>query len=276
MTDMTATIFDIQRNSFVDGPGIRTTVFFKGCNLRCAWCHNPESQSFRKEILFYKEKCTGCGACRGLTAEDTLFRCPNSAKEICGREYTVDAVAQEILKDKLFYEASGGGVTFSGGECMLQIDFLEEILKVCKHHGLHTAVDTAGHVPYAYFERIAAYTDLFLYDLKCFSPELHRQYTGEGNERILENLRRLLGAGVPLLVRIPIIPTVNDRPEELEKIRNFLAGCPRLPQVELLPYHALGRYKYAALGKQAQPFSEPGPEILCQLQQIFQWKTPVT
>ena len=137
---MNAIIFDIERNSYVDGPGIRTTVFFKGCNLHCAWCHNPESQSAKPQMLFYKNKCTGCGKC-------TLY-CPHDAREICGREYTVDAVLREILKDKSFYEASGGGVTFSGGECMLQIDFLVEILKVCKENGIHTAEDTAGHVPY--------------------------------------------------------------------------------------------------------------------------------
>lgn len=269
MTDVTATIFDIQRNSFVDGPGIRTTVFFKGCNLRCAWCHNPESQAFGKEILFYEEKCAGCGGCRDLTVRDTQFRCPNGAKEICGREYSVDAVLQEILKDKLFYEASGGGVTFSGGECMLQIDFLEEILKACKRHGLHTAVDTAGHVPYDHFERIVPYTDLFLYDIKCLDPQLHRQYTGVGNERILRNLRKLLDAGKNLWVRIPIIPTVNDRPEALEKIRDFLASCPKPERVELLPYHNLGRHKYAALGRQAQPFPAPDSQRIHQLRQIF-------
>ena len=152
---MKATIFDIQRNSYVDGPGIRTTVFFKGCNLHCSWCHNPESQSALPQMMFYKNKCTGCGKCKEkcpnhlesceLCGKCTLY-CPHDAREICGKEYTVDEVMREILKDKVFYENSGGGVTFSGGECMLQIDFLEEILKECKKNGIHTAVDTAGHV----------------------------------------------------------------------------------------------------------------------------------
>lgn len=127
-----ATIFDIQRNSYVDGPGIRTTVFFKGCNLRCKWCHNPESQSAKPQIMFYKEKCTCCGRCKGITAENSDFVCFCGAKEICGREYTVDEVFDVIRKDKDFYDNSGGGVTFSGGECMLQIDFLCEVLKKCK------------------------------------------------------------------------------------------------------------------------------------------------
>ena len=154
---MKATIFDIQRNSYVDGPGIRTTVFFKGCNLRCAWCHNPESQNFQKEILFYKNKCTGCGRCNGVTVDDDKFFCFNDAKEICGREYTVDAVLREVVKDKLFYENSDGGVTFSGGECMLHIDFLIKILKKCKDNNIHTAIDTAGHISFDSFKKILPY-----------------------------------------------------------------------------------------------------------------------
>ena len=160
---ITATIFDIQRSSYVDGPGIRTTVFFKGCNLHCAWCHNPESQSPTPQMLFYRSKCTGCGKCREkcpnalekceLCGNCTIY-CPHDAREICGEEYTVDGVLKEILKDKVLYENSGGGVTFSGGECMLQIDFLTGILKACKENGIHTAVDTAGHVPYERFEQI--------------------------------------------------------------------------------------------------------------------------
>ena len=201
MSNTTANIFDIQRNSFVDGPGIRTTVFFKGCNLHCTWCHNPESQSAKPEMMFYKNKCTGCGKCREkcpnalekceLCGKCTIY-CPHDAREICGKEYTVDEVLKEILKDKTFYDNSGGGVTFSGGECMLQIDFLEEILKECKKNGIHTAVDTAGHVPFEFFERIIPYTDLFLYDVKCFDSDKHRQYTGVENQLILKNLKRLL------------------------------------------------------------------------------------
>ena len=150
---MKATIFDIQRGSYVDGPGIRTTVFFKGCNLQCKWCHNPESQSKNKQILFYKEKCTGCGKCKSVCpyalekcdfCGKCALYCPNDAREICGKEYTVEEVLSEILKDKDYYNATGG-VTFSGGECMLQIDFLKAILKKCKENGIHTAVDTAGN-----------------------------------------------------------------------------------------------------------------------------------
>ena len=275
---ITATIFDIQRSSYVDGPGIRTTVFFKGCNLHCAWCHNPESQSEKPQMLFYRNKCTGCGKCREkcpnalekceLCGRCSLF-CPHDAREICGREYTVDEVMREIVKDKAFYETSGGGVTFSGGECMLQIDFLEEILRKCKNAGIHTAVDTAGHVPYKRFEQIIPYTDLFLYDVKCFDSEKHSRYIGVGNELILENLKRLLSTNKPVWIRIPIIGAVNDTEEELQSIKRYLSSCGKPEKVELLPYHAMGEHKYAALGKEVHPFSAPGEEKMKHLENIF-------
>ena len=264
-----ATIFDIQRSSYVDGPGIRTTVFFKGCNLRCAWCHNPESQSAERQMLFYKNKCDGCGRCKDLSAKDKSFICFNGAKEVCGKEYTVDELMAMIIRDKAFYDASGGGVTFSGGECMLQIDFLEAILKECKNNGVHTAVDTAGHVPFECFEQIIPYTDLFLYDVKCYDSDKHRQYTGASNERILSNLGRLLKTGLAMWVRIPIIPTVNDSEEEMLNIKKFIISCGSPEKIELLPYHAMGEHKYAAIGKQAQTFSVPSKEKISQLKRVF-------
>ena len=275
---MKANLFDIERSSYVDGPGIRTTVFFKGCNLRCAWCHNPESQSPHPQMLVYKNKCTGCGKCKEkcpnhlesceLCGKCTLY-CPHDAREICGKEYTVDEVMREILKDKTFYENSGGGVTFSGGECMLQIDFLEAILKECKNNGVHTAVDTAGHVPFECFEQIIPYTDLFLYDVKCYDSDKHRQYTGASNELILSNLGRLLKMGIAMWVRIPIIPTVNESEEEMLNIKKFIISCGSPEKIELLPYHAMGEHKYAAIGKQAQTFSVPSKEKILQLKRVF-------
>ena len=262
----------------MDGPGIRTTVFFKGCNLHCTWCHNPESQSAKPEMMFYKNKCGNCGKCKEkcpnslesceLCGKCTLY-CPNDAREICGKEYTVDEVLREIRKDKTFYKTSGGGVTFSGGECLLQIDFLESILKECKRNGIHTAVDTAGHVPFVCFERILPYTDLFLYDIKCYDSEKHKKYTGTSNELILSNLKRLLQSGKAIWIRIPIIPDVTDNEEELLTIKAFLSsyGCPE--KVELLPYHDMGEHKYAALGKMAQTFSVPSEEKMIQLKKIF-------
>ena len=188
---MKATIFDIERSSFANGPGIRTAVFFKGCNLKCSWCHNPESQKFEKEILFYSSKCTACGKCKNVSPFDVDFFCPNDAKEICGKEYTVNMVISEVIKDKNFYESSGGGVTFSGGECMLQAEFLANVLKECKKNGIHTAVDTAGNVPWSSFEKILPYTDLFLYDIKTMNNITHKKYTGAENHLILNNLKKL-------------------------------------------------------------------------------------
>ena len=275
---MTATIFDIQRSSYVDGPGIRTTVFFKGCNLRCAWCHNPESQNPKPEMLFYKNRCAGCGKCKekcpnllekcNLCGRCALF-CPSDAREICGKEYTVDEILSEVLKDKDFYKSSGGGVTFSGGECMLQIDFLEKILKKCKEEGIHTAVDTAGHLPFEYFERIIPYTDLFLYDLKCFDKEKHKAYTGVENGLILDNLKRILQKGASVWVRIPIIPSVNDSEEEMKSIKELLISFAYPERVELLPYHRMGEHKYAALGKEAVTFTVPDKEKMNRLKSIF-------
>ena len=275
---MRAAIFDIERNSYVDGPGIRTTVFFKGCNLRCAWCHNPESQSPKPQMMFFKNKCTGCGKCKEKCPNDLrkcelcgkcVLYCPHNAREICGKEYTVDEVMREIRKDKAFYENSGGGVTFSGGECMLQIDFLEEILKECKRCGLHTAVDTAGHVAFASFERILPYTDLFLYDIKCYDSEKHNRYTGASNDFILSNLKRILQSGKATWVRIPIIPTVNDSEEEMRSIKDFLITYGYPEKVELLPYHAMGEHKYTALGKDLHVFSVPSEEKMTELKKIF-------
>lgn len=273
-----ATIFDIQHCSLVDGPGIRTTVFFKGCNLHCAWCHNPESQSAKPQMLFYRNRCTLCGKCKekcpnalekcDLCGKCTIY-CPHDAREICGKEYTVDQILSTILSDKAFYENSGGGVTFSGGECMLQIDFLTEILKACKENGIHTAVDTAGHVPYARFQQILPYTDLFLYDIKCFDSKKHKQYTGVGNEWILENLKRLFAAGKSVWVRIPIVPTVNDTLEEMQNIKAFLDSCGCPEQIELLPYHAMGDHKYAAIGKEAQIFTPPSEAKMALLKKVF-------
>lgn len=266
---MKAVIFDIERNSYVDGPGIRTTVFFKGCNLKCSWCHNPESQSYKKEIMFYKNKCTECGRCNGLSVDNENFICFNDAKEICGREYGVDEVLKEVLKDKTYYETSGGGVTFSGGECMMQIDFLQECLKRCKENGIHTAVDTAGNVKWENFERILPYTDLFLYDIKAMDNKTHKKHTGVENILILENLGKLLKSEASVWVRVPVIPSVNDSEEEMLRIGEFLKENGYPEKVELLPYHAMGEHKYPALGKEEESFDVPGNEELEKLKKII-------
>ena len=272
-------IFDIQRSSFVDGPGIRTTIFFKGCNLRCKWCHNPESQKFETQMLFYADKCTHCGMCKrvckyalkqcDLCGACELY-CMKEARKICGKDYTICELMEEIIKDKVFYETSGGGVTCSGGECMLQIDFLENLLRACKEKGIHSAVDTAGHVKFEYFERILPYTDLFLYDVKCWDSEKHKQYTGVGNELILENLSKLQRLGANIWIRIPVIKGVNDSVKEMKNICNFLDQNGGVKKVELLPYHKLGDNKKKALGLEIRDnFETPTKDELCVLEEIF-------
>lgn len=265
---MNGIIFDIQRNSFVDGPGIRTTVFFKGCNLKCAWCHNPESQSKSPQIMFYKNRCTGCGRCKGLTVNDTDFVCFNGAKEICGKEYTADEVLNIILKDKSYYENSSGGVTFSGGECMLQTDFLCELMKKCKENGIHTAIDTAGNIPWEYFEKVLPFCDLFLYDIKIFDSEKHKKYTSVGNELILDNLKKLFARGADVWIRIPVIAGVNDTADEMLEIKKFLNPYNPL-KIELLPYHKMGEHKYDALGTKAVQFEVPDKSVMKKLNSVF-------
>ncbi len=267
MECMEGKLFNIQRFSIHDGPGVRTTVFFKGCNLKCKWCHNPESIHKDNQIEFYSEKCIGCGACyqvcpRGVHYLDEnnihqmerkecigCFLCVDTcyANALTGVGLNVDVsyLLKSVSEDKLYYKNSSGGVTFSGGEAMLQIDFLEEILRSCKEEGIHTAVDTAGCVPWSYFERIIPVTDLFLYDVKAADSKIHKQLTGVENQLILHNLRRLSEAGKEIIVRIPFIPGQND--DQIEKIGEILKPL-KLVKVEIMPYHKLGNGKYAALG----------------------------
>lgn len=272
-----ATIFDVERCSFVDGPGLRTTVFFKGCNLKCMWCHNPESQSFKPEMLFYKDKCKGCGKCLDvchtsgkciLCGKCELY-CPADARKVCGKKYTVDEIFDAVISDKPFYDNSGGGVTFSGGECMLQIDFLCDILKKCKENGIHTAVDTAGHVPFESFERVLPYTDLFLYDIKCYDSEKHKKYTGVDNLLILENFKKLFKANAKIWIRIPVISGVNDNINEMESIKDYIYSIGIPEKVELLPYHSMGENKYRALNKIPINFFPPSEEKIKDLRKIF-------
>ena len=277
MTNAQGIIFDIQRNSFVDGPGIRTSVFFKGCNLRCVWCHNPEGYLKNEELMFYKSKCTGCGKCKEACpnrfescslCKKCTHACKSGARVICGKEYTADEVMNEVLKDKAFYTASGGGVTFSGGECMLQINFLEEVLKRCKQHQIHTAIDTAGCVPRSYFERIIPYTDMFLYDVKALDEAVHIKYTNQSNKLILENLIFLDRCGKDIEIRIPYVPEINAL--EMEKIADFLSGLKNVKAVRILPYHKYADSKYEALGiKNTLPNRAPTDEEIEKAKELF-------
>lgn len=275
---MDAMIFDLEHTSMVDGPGLRTTVFFKGCNLRCLWCHNPESQLMRPEMMLRKDKCTRCGMCQSVCPQGmkdcTLcgrcaLYCPHDARKISGAWKSTEDILTEILQDKPFYDQSGGGVTFSGGECLLQIDALHELLRLCREAGVHTAVDTAGHADENAFLRILPHTSLFLYDVKCLDSDKHRRFTGQGNEKILKNLSFLLKSPVPVWVRIPVIPSFNDTVEDMTAIRDWLHAHGTPERIELLPYHTLGEGKYQALKRACTPFSVPNKTKMDALKRIF-------
>ena len=245
-------VFDIHRSSRSDGEGIRTTVFFKGCPLDCFWCHNPEGKSALPQLGFFEDKCIGCGACKKVCERTdeclSCFKCaevcPESARRVWGKKYTPEELFEIIAADKLYYNLSGGGVTFSGGECMLYPEYLSEVTKLCREGGISVAVDTAGYVPYAHFETVLPYTNVFLYDVKCLDRDLHIEGTGVDNGLILENLDRLLRDGGQITVRVPVIPDFNEG-EECRRIAKYCAqrGLP----VEFLPYHEFGKDKKKAL-----------------------------
>ncbi|HPD15380.1 MAG TPA: glycyl-radical enzyme activating protein [Planctomycetota bacterium] len=267
---MTGRVFNIQRFSIHDGPGIRTTVFLKGCSLACVWCHNPESIAEAPELAFFPAKCIRCGHCfaacetgarrlEGGEARYDRARCRVCGRcaEVCyaeaivveGRELTADEVVAEVLRDKPFYDNSGGGVTLSGGEPLLQADFCAEVLSRCRARGVHTALDTAACVPWAAFERVLPDTRLVLLDLKLADSDRHRRATGAGNELILANARRLGTTGVPLRVRVPIVPGWTDDEGNLAAIADIARELPNLEGVELLPYHRFAESKYQRLGR---------------------------
>ena len=294
MTNML--LFNIQRFSTHDGPGIRTVVFFKGCPLKCRWCHNPESQLFIPEILHNTERCTLCGRCvMGCPAEAVSVsegrivtdadkctacrtctdECLNCARELAGRKYSPMEVMDIIKRDRTFYEESGGGVTFSGGECLSQPEALTELLKSCKRVGIRTAVDTCGLAPWEALEKTVPYTDLYLYDIKCMGAEKHRSLTGAGNEIILENLHRLKESGANIWLRLPLIEGQNCSDADIAALR-ALAREIRPERVSLLPYHNTGGFKYDRLNRTDEKFSAPTAERLEEIKKIFEADGHVT
>jgi pyruvate formate lyase activating enzyme len=266
------TIFDIKKYSINDGPGIRTTVFFSGCPLSCLWCHNPESQSLKPELLYRAGRCLVCGDCINACpegaismAEDSsamvtdrrkctrcqtcVTTCYSGAREFSGHEVTLRQVMADIEREIPFYDESHGGVTFSGGEPLMQPAFLSSLLKACRKAEIHTVVDTSGFASWRVFEQIRADVDLFLYDVKHMDSVRHQQVTGVPNGVILENLRRLTVAGARCIVRIPLIPGINDDERNLVESGKFLASLSGIERVELMGYHNIAQAKYEALGR---------------------------
>ena len=241
-------IFNIQRFAIHDGPGIRTTVFFKGCPLRCWWCHNPESH----KIL--PEKFDGCNLRRGFDQSFTMN------KDEVGKEISVDELMNELIKDRIFYEESNGGVTFSGGEPLMQPEFLKEMLEECQANGIHTVVDTSGFASTDIITEIAQSTDLFLYDIKLMNDGKHQEYTGVSNQTILKNLIELDQLGKKIIIRIPIVPELTDTNENLFAIRGFISYLNNVVEVNLLPYHRAGGGKYTKYGRENKMGDTVSPE----------------
>ncbi len=288
----TAFITNIQKYSIHDGPGIRSTVFFKGCPLLCAWCHNPENQLFTPELVWLKQKCISCGICVQTCPEQALTlgpagitidkqrcvlcgrcseACPTNALEMLGKAYTIEEVLAELDKDRLFYDQSGGGVTLSGGEPLSQGEFVIDLLKACKARGYHTAVDTSGYVPQSMLAQALPYTDLFLYDIKALDPAKHQEYIGAPLGPVADNLRWLAGQGARIWLRIPVIPGVNDDAKEMAAIRDLAKAC-HLQEVYLLPYHNIAESKYQRLGLpyRLAGLANPKPE---QMEALRLWWT---
>jgi pyruvate formate lyase activating enzyme len=289
---ITGTIFDIKKFSLHDGPGIRTTVFFKGCDMRCRWCHNPESHRPEPELIFRPDRCIGCRSCltvctqRAISLNGDVIThqkekciqcgccaevCDAQAREMIGRESTVEEVMAEIEKDLPFYAESGGGVTFSGGEPLLQKDFLASLLHSCRARGIHTAVDTCGSVDWRDIDSIRNQTDLFLYDLKLVDDVLHRKHTGVSNKNILRNLQKLSDQGQDVIIRVPIVPGITDTGENIRHIGELTMRLSHLRRLDILPYFHIAAEKYRRLHRvydltETRP---PGAERMSQIADLL-------
>ena len=264
---MKARLIDIKRFAVHDGDGIRTTLFLKGCSLKCIWCHNPEGISFKPQLAYHENKCIGCGECfsvchvgahviseNGHTFDRSKCvgcgkceeACLGEALKLYGKEITVDEILPILLEDKEFYESSGGGVTISGGECLCHYEFCAELLKKLKEHDIHTAVDSCGMVSKNAIDAVLPYTDIFLYDIKAIDSDVHKKCTGSRNEKILENIKYIDNLGKAIEVRYPYVPNYNSG--ETGRIAKFLSGLKNLTKVRVLAYHNLAGSKYDSLG----------------------------
>ncbi len=283
--EMNGCVFNIQRFSVNDGPGIRTNVFLKGCPLSCIWCHNPESKKAEREIFFDPTKCITCGKCAvacpssahaiesgtHILEREKCSRCgkcadvcPTGAIEAVGTVMSAQEVMGEVMKDRIFYESSGGGITLSGGEPMLRFDFAYEILALAKENGINTCMETCGFAPAEEYAKIAPLVDIFLFDCKETDDLRHREYTGASNKTILENLRMLDAMGARIILRCPIIPTLNDRDEHLAAIAEIANSLKSIIEIDIEPYHPLGASKSRLLGTD-YPLSEltfPSEELI--------------
>lgn len=273
-------VFNVQRFSLHDGPGLRTTVFMKGCPLTCAWCHNPESQDPRIEYVRMLNRCMRCGRCSDEELADPVVHgrgrddveaCPTGAFQHVGSEMKPGELVKTVLRDRMFFDESGGGVTFSGGEPLMQAAFVTESMRRLRAEGVHTALDTCGHAKWADLDAAAAQAALVLFDLKLMDDERHRAATGVSNRVILENLERLAAAHLAIWIRIPVIPGVNDDDANLDATAAYLRRLPSIHHVDLLPYHATGEAKFARAGKDyvLHGTASPTPERLDALAACF-------
>ncbi len=286
-------IFDIKRYAIHDGPGIRTTVFLKGCPLQCQWCQNPEGIESRPEILLRSRRCAeDCDACVPACPQGAISKkgryvefetekcdfcrkcedvCVYDALEVVGREVTVHEALEEIERDRVFFEESGGGITFSGGEPLMQLDFVQAILAEIKKRNIHTTLDTSGYVNFKDLERISDHVDLFLYDIKIMDEKKHKKYTGVSNAIILENLHKLSKRGTPVTVRIPLISGINDDEQNVEFFAEYMQTLINIKHISLLPYHSGGCEKYRNLRKEEplKTFQPPTEERIDEIKQIL-------
>ncbi len=294
MTEVTrGVVFNIQHYSIHDGPGIRTTVFLKGCPLRCFWCQNPESQTLRPEIFLDGEKCQGCGVCVRTCPEEAIELyegrsrtdrdlcrgtgkcaevCPHEARNLMGRYVTAEEVFQRVSADAIFYQRSGGGVTLSGGEPLAQPEFAISLLKMCREAAIHTTLDTCGYARWETVARVLEYVDLVLYDLKHMDVVEHERYAGVSNDLILDNARRIRELSIPMLARVPVIPGYNDTAENIAATARFIVNELGSISVHLLPYHRLGETKYARMERPKGSISvqPPSDEYMEEIKQAFE------
>lgn len=286
---MDGIVYNIQRMSTKDGPGLRTTVFLKGCPLHCPWCSNPESQSFKPQLMFFSNLCVGCGVCERVCPNGAVVKigdvynrdrsictdcglcvesCPSKAREMSGKRMTVEEVMRVVDSDSLFYDNSGGGVTFGGGEPTAGGQFFLDLVQTAHDEGLHVTVDTCGFCPEDRFDKTIGLADFFLFDCKHMDPEQHKKLTGQDNALILRNLEAALSSSTEVRVRMPLMPGLNDSDENLAAMAAFLGRFGR-KQVEIMPCHAFGKSKYAALGKPYPNVQQYTPEGLKAAEERF-------